>query len=190
MRDEVARDLSDSAADFMATVWPAIRHLLGGGRLVSNESAAMSGLMRDFDVLAGIDAWHAIDEQGVMRGIASRIQWGENWRTFTIRRERPNGVNTELAKRLYAIDHPEHNWLVPAITVQAYLTKPKPGGRLLQAGIIRTRDLYQYARANPCRRPRRNPEDGVWFDWYSWADLSRAGYRVGVVQGSIGGEAA
>lgn len=181
MRAEVARDLSDSASDFANTVWPSIKHLFGHGRLLPVESAALEGLARDFDVLAGIDAWHALDSKGVMRGIASRVQWGDNWRTFTIRRERPNGANTELAKRLYAIDHPQHNWLVPALTVQAYLTYPKPGGRLIQAGVIRTRDLYEFARANPCTKPRRNPEDGVWFDWYPWGALKAAGYHVGTV---------
>lgn len=192
MRDEVARDLQHSAQDFKRVVWPAIEPLFGHGRIVSMECATSRGLMKDFDTLAGIDAWHMLDSKGVMRGVASRVQWGDkNWRTFSIRRERPHGVSTELEKRLYAIDNPSHNWLFPAVTVQAYLTLPKPGGCLLEAAVIHTRDLYRYARDNPCKEPRctRDEHGVVWFDWYRWSDLKRAGINVGVVPGARAGAA-
>lgn len=182
VRDDVARDLSASASDFERIVWPAIKPLFGHGRMVSIECATSKGLTRDFDVLAGIDGWHMLDDKGVMRGVASRVQWGDkSWRTFSIRRERPNGSRTEMEKRLYAIDNPEHNWLIPALTVQAYLTKPKPGGALIEAAVIRTRDLYRFARDHPCAEPRYNPEDKVLFDWFRWNDLKRAGLQVGIV---------
>jgi len=183
MRDEVKRDLTASAAAFVDKVWPAIRYRLQAGRLVPVEAAAAEDLAKDFDILAGIDAWQMVDEIGAMRGIASRVQWGENWRTFTVRRERPRRTRTEFEKRCYALDHPGEGWLLPALTVHAYLTPPKPGGQLIEAAIVRTTDLYAYARAHPCTKPRRNPEDGVLFDWWRWSDLLAAGIQVGTIPG-------
>jgi len=137
MRGDVSRDLSASAYDFLRVVWPKVEPMLAGGRLEPVESTtSRRRIDRDIDILAGIDAWHMLDSQGVMRGIASRVQWGpKNWRTFTIRKSRPTGATTELAKRLYALDHLDQGWLFPSLTIQAYVTE-KREGRLLGAAII------------------------------------------------------
>ena len=170
--DEVRRDLSASAQDFLRVVIPAIRPLIGRGRIEPVESTAPEGLRRDLDILAGIDAWQMVDEHGRMRGLASRIQWGDNWRSFTVRLERPNGSKTEKEKRISAFLQPQAGWLLPALTIQAYLTRPKPGGHLIEAGVIRTADLLDHMIRNPCPRARRDPEDGVMFEPYFWDDLA------------------
>lgn len=181
MRPDVARDLSDSAYDFVRVVWPAIHKLVGEGDLLTVETEP-GEMAHAFDTLAGIDAWQLCYADGAMRGIASRIQWGDrNWRTHTIRRERPTGTATELAKRQLALQKPGEGWLLPALTVQAYLTKPRRTGRLISVGIVRTRDLYKYAELYPCPEPRRNPDDGVLFDYYDWGAMRAAGVRVGEV---------
>ncbi len=172
MRSDVRRDLSASAQDFLDTVVPAIRHLIGPGRIEPVESTAPADLRRDLDVLAGIDAWQMVDNEGRMRGLASRIQWGTTvWRSFTIRLERPNGAKTEKAKRVEAFLKPAGGWLLPALTIQAYLLPPQPGGKLIEAGVVRTADLLDYMIRNPCPQPRRNPADGVMFEPYFWDDL-------------------
>jgi hypothetical protein len=81
---------------------PEVRHWCRSGRLELVESPMAEGLLRDFDTLAGIDAWH-IEDDGIVRGIASRVQVGDNdWRTFTVRSRRANGEKTEFEKRMKA----------------------------------------------------------------------------------------
>jgi hypothetical protein len=187
LRDDVRRDLSDSAYDFLRVVWPKIEPFCAGGRLEPIESTtSRRRIDHDLDILAGIDAWHMLDSKGVMRGIASRVQWGpKNWRTFTIRESRPNGSATEFAKRLYALDHLDQGWLFPSLTIQAYVTQ-KRTGCLLGAAIIHTSDLFKYARApsTPQRR-RRASNGGEGFLHYGWADLRKAGYHIGEVTGDL-----
>lgn len=186
MRDEVARDLSDSAYDFLRVVWPAIKPFMQHGELKPVEAIASEELKGDLDKLAGIDAWHIVYERRLMRGIASRVQWisleSEPWRSFTIRMERPNGVKTEFEKRCEAIDRMDEGWLFPHLTVQGYVAKPRRSGQLLAAAIVRTKDLYNYARKHPEREWRRNPEDGVWFTPWWWDELKRAGIQVRVIE--------
>ena len=183
MRSDVTRDLSASARDFLDTVVPAIRPLIGPGRIEPVESTAPADLRRDLDILAGIDAWQMVDDQGRMRGLASRIQWGCWWRSFTVRLERPNGSKTEKEKRISAFLQPQAGWLLPALTIQAYLTLPKPGGALVEVGVIRTADLLDHMIRNPCQKPRRNPEDGVMFEPYFWNDLAGLVRTVGPATG-------
>lgn len=185
MRTEVVRDLGDSAHDFLRVVWPAVSRLMQGGRIDPVETTAIKNLQRDLDVLAGIDAWQMVDQQGVMRGVASRIQWGDkSWDTFTLRKDRPNGARTEVEKRMAAYTRPDEGWLMPTITVQAYIAKPRRTGRLIRAGVCYTRDLLEFTLTHPCPKPRVNPEDGVLFDWYRWSQMKQAGYRVGITEGA------
>lgn len=186
MNPDVAASLSNSSYDFVRVVVPAIRQFIGPGRIEPVESTASTGLKHDLDVLAGVDCWQLQDSQGRMRAIASRVQWDtKSWRTFTIRAGRENGSRTELAKRLEAFLHPEAGWLLPALTVQAYLTRPERSGKLIEAAVIYTADLYDYVIRNPCKESRNNYTDGpgktAWFDWYLWDDLRRDGKRVEIV---------
>jgi hypothetical protein len=199
LRDDVRRDLSDSAYDFMRLVWPhpEMQRMLGGGRLEPVESTtSRRRIDHDLDTLAGIDAWHMLDTRGAMRSIASRVQWclcnlcrpdkarsrkHENWRTFTIRKSRPKGTPTEYEKRLYALDHRQQGWLLPALTIQAYVTK-KRVGYLLGAAIVHTSALFEYARDHP--RPLRYAGNGgEGFMPYAWDELLKAGISVGEIEG-------
>lgn len=167
-------DLSMSSRDFARVVWPVVRPWCRGGRLEVVEDSTAEGLTRSFDVLAGIDAWHLNDELGFMRGVASRVQWGSAWNTFTIRMSRDSGTKTEFEKRLDAIEqHDIRGDLYPVLTVQAYLDRQ--GGSLLSVGMVRTRDLFVYAfSANPPRRRTGNAE----FAYIHWSALKDAGVRV------------
>lgn len=189
MRTDVARDLSDGAYDFLRVVWPAIKPKLQHGELKPVEAVAADDLKQDLDRLAGIDAWHIHYDRGLMRGIASRIQWlapsDQPWRSFTIRMQRPNGSRTEFEKRCEAIDSPAEGWLFPHLTIQAYVAEPRRSGPLMAAGIVRTKDLYDFARQHPEREWKRNPQDGVLFTPWWWRELQDAGVRVGVVGGPI-----
>jgi hypothetical protein len=157
MREEVRRDLSRSAAAFSQLVWPLISERCGGGEIVQVESETDA---KTLDVMAGIDAWQVVPKLGVMRGIASRVQWGSKssrfpYNTFTIRYNRPSGHTTEFAKRLQAIEAADKGWLYPHLTIQAYLD----GDTVLSVGVVRTADLFAFAEEN-----RRTPSrDTVYF---------------------------
>lgn len=145
IRASVAKDLSDSAFDMQRLVWPAMASWCGGGEFYPVESKADISLAQDLDVLAGIDGFQKRYTQGVIRGIASRIQWGDrDWHTFTLRLSRSSGKDTEIKKRLFALAHRDEGYLYPHITVQAYITKRRSGD-LLSIAIAHTRELIPWA---------------------------------------------
>jgi hypothetical protein len=132
----VSQAMSDSRAAFVSTVWPVIRDGCGGGRIVPVEDVSAAEFVRELDVLAGIDAWQILSDNGagdVMRGIASRVQWGHDWSTFTVRRSVPSGRPTEYDKRSAALCG-DRGYLCPHLTVQAYIA----GGQLLSVGVATT----------------------------------------------------
>lgn len=142
MQSEVARDLSWSAAVFVRAVWPVVRACCGGGDLIPVESVTEGGVAHSLDVLAGIDAWQVHGGMG-MRGIASRVQKGQAWNTFTIRYRRASGAETEYVKRLRAMNQEGRGWLYPHLTVQAYVAED--GATLLSAAVVQTTDLFRAA---------------------------------------------
>lgn len=109
------------------------------GELISTELEG-GRLAEIFDTYAGIDAVHIW--RGNVRGVAVRIQWGVNYKTFTIRYKRQSGSLTEYAKRLAAI-RGNDGALYPYLTIQAYADK-RERGNLLSYAIVKTADLYDY----------------------------------------------
>ena len=181
MRPEVAKDLSDSAHAFERVVWPVIRGWLGGGEVRAVESVTAESFQKELDTLAGIDAWHILRNQNAIRGIASRVQSdGNSWRTFTIRLSRHYGqsLDTEYRKRLRALQNADRGFLLPHVTTQAYLTRPRDG-ELLSVAMVLTTDLFRLAEqiidggayphvrgTKPLHGRRRT--GGEEFYWLSW----------------------
>lgn len=151
-------DLSRSAKAFEFLVWPVLRQVIGG-KLVHVELIARQDFAKDLDVRAGIDAWH-IHDRGI-RGLASRVQAGRAWDTFTVRRSRATGVATEYEKRCYAIQAGE-GWIYPHLTIQAYITAWDMG-RLLSVGVARTADLMRFIQAHEDTVTVRSAPDGNTF---------------------------
>src|SRR5258708_785080 len=142
MRAAVEVNLSKSAIDMPRFVWPAIRDWLGGGDYYPVESVAEALLTKDLDMQAGIDGFQK-RLQG-MRGIASRIQWGEkDWHTFTLRKSRSSRKDTEIRKRLWQLAHRHEGYLYPHITVQAYVNKERTD--LLSVAVAHTHELIPWA---------------------------------------------
>ena len=172
--------LTDSRRDFMDIVVPVSLPVLGGGEVIPVEDVSAEGFVRDLDVLAGIDAWHMVREDGLMRGIASRVQWGPVYRTFTIRAKLPSGGSTELHKRMQALERSGEGWLFPHLTCQAYLTDH--GGPLLAVGVAKTIDIlwlvsHGYYTERTCKT------DGNLFRVVSWDVFREHGKRVAVLEG-------
>ncbi len=180
MRYDVHRDLVDSSRVFLDVVWPAICPLVGGGRIKPVESATDKSMKHDLDTLAGIDGFQMLDQQGVMRGIASRVQWiregMQPYRTFTIRVKRPSGAPTEREKRLYAIEHRHLGFLYPNLTIQAYVRERT--NELLSVGLIHTEDLFMCVRDHPSGLRNCAGNGGEEFEIYSFDYLKMRGYDV------------
>lgn len=109
------------------------------GELISTELDG-GRLAEIFDTYAGIDAIHVW--RGNVRGVAVRVQWGVNYKTFTIRYRRHSGAPTEYAKRIAAL-RGNDGAMYPYLTIQAYADK-RDGGKLLSYAIVKTADLYEF----------------------------------------------
>lgn len=180
MRKEVARDLEKSLNDLRRVVIPTlVKHCPEFGRtdfrVIESPDNSRDELHRDLDVLAGIDAYQRW--LSAMRGIASRVQIGENYRTFTIRLSRPSQAKTEYEKRLTAIKRRDEGFLYPYWTVQAYMTSV--GGELQSVGLARTDQLYLYVEAreqNGHQFPRKRAgQGGETFLYVSWDEYKASG---------------
>lgn len=153
-------NLRDSARDFKQIVWPEIQKWFGDGELIPVEAVTESEMAKKLDMYSGIDAWYIQEDSGI-RGIGSRVQWGDDYRTFTIRKEKFNRVRTEFEKLCNAIDN---DWLYPYWFTQAYLTDRN--GRLLSVATAKTEDIIKYIKEIDC--PVR-PTDDAWFYYIEWS---------------------
>lgn len=142
--------MDKSAYDFKNIVWPIISSKIGGGRIVPVETVTDESFTKELDMYAGIDSWQVDDNKSCIRGIASRVQWyNPSWsspypfNTFTIRYRTKTGRLAEYSKKMLAYKNIEtKGYLFPAITIQAYMDKPR--GNLWSWGAIYTRVLYSY----------------------------------------------
>jgi hypothetical protein len=181
MRPEQIARLSASATAFRDLVWPAIAAGCGGGVLVPMEGVAESVFASKVDRLSGVDAWQIIEAKGVMRSIASRVQFGRAYASFTIRETLANGGETELGKRLLALHEKHRGWLLPALTVQGYVSSSR-GGALLYAAVAYSEELYKHIDAGGDHDCRTNPDDGNTFV-VLWVDrLKAAGIKINEVE--------
>lgn len=139
--ERVTKNISDSASDFLNVVWPAFKDVpgVGGGEILPMETEKDVALAKELDRRAGVDAWQLMDGQTGMRAIASRVNWGTDYRNFTVRYRYGGGTESEYFKRLYAIENPELGLAKPHLTIQAFVSER--GGELLSAAAIPTEDL-------------------------------------------------
>lgn len=134
------KDLNKSSNIFLKIIWPKIIYIIGGGKVIPVETVTEENFKKLLDQKAGIDNWQVIGT--CIRGIASRIQYNVNYKTFTIRHTRiGSDVETEYQKRMRAI-YGEGGFLYPHYTVQAYIKEPE--NKILSIGIIHTRSLFDY----------------------------------------------
>lgn len=140
MRD-FEHDIRGSMSD-MELLRPKVEGLLGC-KVVSVEGET-GDADRALDMLGGFD-YLCVYPQGV-RGMASRIQRGRSWRTFTVRAARDSGSRTEFEKRTFGI---ENGFLYPYYTMQAYVGDD--GGEL---AICHTEELMRAVASGECERRR------------------------------------
>lgn len=145
--------IEKSSSVFKNIVWPAISKLpiIGGGEIQSVEDNTAKGERELIDLYSGIDAWHI--DGNKMRGVASRVGFSGNFKTFTI------GFD-EFKKRIKAIEQSDQEgWLFPHLTVQAYVDKDG----LLSAAVIRTKKLIGIAKIIFEKVNKENFEENEYF---------------------------
>lgn len=163
--------LNQSSADFQRAVWPHFADALGGGELVPVETVTDSAFATLLDTLGMTDVWQIIKPHG-MRSLATRVQWGQtNWATWTVRCRLRSGRPTEFQKLTQYGE-----WQLPQYVIQAYIDRP--GGALISAAAIKTRDLQQIL-INGWHDPERiNPKDGNGFYPVSWLMARLKGFQI------------
>ena len=179
----VLESLSWSAQDFRDIVWPVVSGfpIVGGGSLRPVEAAVLSDFADELDLLAGIDAWQIDPGTPMVRGLASRVQWGTAHNSFSIRYKLPSGQPTEFDKRVLSIQNKNLGHLFPYLTIQAYLDER--GGKLLSCAAIETERLFQVAQRlvnSGALANNRNPSlygiqtlsDGTEFIYLNWHYLT------------------
>ena len=122
-----------SQSDFIRLLQKPLEQLLEGN-IVSTECEET--VARLLDIRAGIDAILDHPKFG-LHGMGIRIQYGRNYRTFTIRKQRETQAKTEYAK--YA-DAMLEDAMKTKLSIHAYIDEKS--GALHGAAIALTRDIY------------------------------------------------
>ena len=182
MDNNVAFDMSWSARLFIGQVFPMIKGEIGGGKAIIMEGRSDAELARILDMNAGIDCWQVM-EGGGLRGIACRMQKGDKvWGTFTVRKARASGAETEYAKRKKAI-HSEIGQIYPHFTIHAY--SQTETGPVMAVAICRTKDLINFI--DPERTPVKYTSNACFFVC-EWVEMQRQGFDVRVIISDFGQE--
>tara|TARA_R110000868_G_scaffold239826_1_gene494309 strand:- start:394 stop:906 length:513 start_codon:yes stop_codon:yes gene_type:complete len=137
------------------------------GEIISIEESD-NGVLLLFDKYSGIDYLRKNDIG--LQGIASRIQFGNAWNTFTIRTERISGAKTEYIKRKEQI---KLGYIYPFYTLQAYFDN-RNDLNLLSICIIKTVDLYEEIETN--LKVKIRVSDNV-FKYINWEDIDNSKIR-------------
>lgn len=161
------KDLKDSARA-IHSIKDTVLPCLISGSIVSIENATNEILIW-MDMYSGIDM---VRKNGNgLQGIASRVQFGHAYNTFTIRAQRRTGAKTELEKRLKAI---AEGYFYPVFTMQAYFDD-RISMKPISMAIIKTVDLYQAILKG--KKVKTQKSDNI-FKYMHWLDLQNFGYDV------------
>jgi hypothetical protein len=200
--------LTAATADFQKYVEP---QLYDSGMFDPKDSYVVvcegdsDDLKAKMDQFAGIDMVTIDKQHQTVQGIASRIQHGPCWHTFTVRALTDRGnFDTELKKRLLAIQNGD---MYPTWTIQAYVF---PVNGLIQCtvGVIRTVELFNYIKDQLSSRTfkdeedffdmlrydtsigeldiRRNSQGGAVFIACDWETLIHRGINLTIMEGTFG----
>lgn len=163
--------ISKSNNTFTDVVEPVLLELMGGEFIV--VEGVTDPVYVKMDLLSGIDILH-VSDKGI-RGIASRVQYGKAWDTFTVRTSRESGKETEYAKRQWSIDN---EYIYPYYTLQAYVSNDD---ELLSLAVAKTKDVMDMVEQGKCIK-RQVYEDGrsATFAAVKWDAMQDVGYEVEV----------
>ena len=151
---------------------PIVGLLMSGWELLPVEGQS-NEVCRLLDMECGIDYLLYSKDLGQVYGLASRVQYGRNYRTFTVRKERESGAKTEYKKRTDAKDC---GGLSPHYTMQAYVKD----GEINGLALVKTEDLLNFIEKGLADEGRTgaNKDGQATFYICDWDKLREAGYTV------------
>jgi len=179
MADTFAESMTKTQTYFTNNVLPILKGFCSLGykcKFVEIEGHAENEITKDFDIYAGIDVYQVRYDTSTMIGIASRIQYTTTmWGTFTVRRSRESGAQTEYAKRKYAI---EHSLLYPKLTMQAYILPEKT-----VLGLVSTCELIRYIDEfnPPVQYTSKSQKGQASFFVCDWQEMRKCGINVTLI---------
>jgi len=172
---DVVGQIKKSSEDFINVVWPVVGK--GFGRPIPVETVTANSFAKELDVRAGIDVW-LVGVDGHMRGLASRVQWPRQERsfdTFTIRMRTRLGNPTEYHKRRAEIA--ATGTITPHYFCQAYVSTDRQ--RLIAAALGRMRDVIAAVECGVGRMLPPN-SDGTQGWAVPWSALQDQGCQLAI----------
>ena len=170
MGDNFETSLKKSMDAYRRYVRPVIGRFISG-RLIVIEGKTDNELAEMFDQCASIDIIRQ-SEKG-LEGVASRIQFGHNWRTFTVRYKRDSGSRTEYEKLVYAY---KNRLMCPKFTYQAYIENDALSG----LAVVETASLLDYIEKHKPKVRHTGADQNGQASFYicPWDDIRTKGYKI------------
>ena len=152
------QDATRSIRAFAQFVSPVLQTAFNAKRIEPTENHGDT-LATLLDRLAGIDG-AIVDGNNEILLYASRVQFGKNYKAFSIRFSRPSGAMTEYEKLARAI---QRNSVRPAVHVQTFVDD---GEHCADVGIVKTCDLIAFlSKHQNQRRTSKTGEDFLYAEW-------------------------
>ena len=166
---------------------PVFREMLNDSNLkILQVEKTDNEVWKHLDTGCGID-YLSIRSNGITRGIAWRAQWvdaGKEYNSFTVRRSRETGTETEFEKRKKAI---EKKGIYPHYAAQAFIDKKT--GEILSLALSTTNDILKFIETETKVSIRKTgAEQNGQADFYViyWTDMKAYGYNILVYRKNIG----
>ena len=168
----VSEDMKRSTENVNGAIKPIVEKLLSGWKLMQVEGKD-DEVCKLLDMSCGVDYLLHSEKSGVILGLSSRVQYEENYRTFTVRKERESGALTEYEKRTQAMTS---GGIYPYYTIQAYMKD----GEVKGLGITKTSDLIEYIKKGYAdeKETGMNRIGQAKFYVCHWDDMKIKGYKV------------
>ena len=160
--ETMKKDMTESGK-WVLSAEPIVRGLLSDWHLVPVKGKDDT-VSRILDTACGIDYLLCSPTAPNVYGVASRVQYGKNYRTFTVRKER------ERAKSI------AHGGINPYYTMQAYVED----GEISGLAIVKTHDLMEYIERGFADQTKTREDKAGQAKFYvcGWDDMRKAGYSV------------
>ena len=155
------KDADKSIRGFEKFVKPVLQSAFGAKKILPTERHN-NELATALDQNAGIDGF-VVDADGWTFGYSSRVQFGTNYASFSIRRSRTNGATTEYDK----LNNPRQ--IKPSYHVQTFVKSDEDSAAV---AIVETVDLLRYIYKHPDQW--RKTKDGETFFYIPWRELKDA----------------
>ena len=168
----ILNDMNKSSIIVKEKINPIIETLRPGWRVFSIEGEENT-LSKILDMNCGLDYLLHSKNFELVYGIASRIQYGVNYRTFTVRKTRESHTKTEYEKRKISI---ACDSIYPKYTMQAYIVD----NEVQSLAIIQTKDLIEaieLCRYSDIKKTHSDKVGQAEFYICKWDDLKKY-YKV------------